>query len=139
MTGSTHPVFSGPVLIDGSACFILSNGLKKLELPKEGYFSTACRIVFLSESGIRLNAYPNPVISSVTIRSSEQILSIDKLAIQLYLMDVGGRLIQTFHTDIKNLNIGYQIQMGGYSNGSYLLKVASGASNFQVLPIIKSN
>ncbi|MEI8075993.1 MAG: T9SS type A sorting domain-containing protein [Bacteroidota bacterium] len=139
MTGSIHPIFSGPVLIEGSDCFVVSNGIKTLELSKEGYFSTACRLVLLSESGIRLNAYPNPVKNTVTIKSSEQFLSINQLGIQLYLMDMGGRLIQTFHTDIKNLNIGYQIKMGAYSNGSYLIKVASGTNNFQVLPIIKSN
>ncbi len=139
MTGSVHPVFSGPVLIDGSECFVLSNGLKTLELPKDGYFSTACRLVLLSESGINLNAYPNPVVNTVTIKSTDKILSIDKLAIELYLMDMSGRLIQKFRTDINNLNDGYQIQMNAYSNGSYLIKVASGASNFQVLPIIKSN
>jgi hypothetical protein len=93
----------------------------------------------LSESGIHLYAYPNPVVNTVTIKSSDKILSIDKLAIELYLMDMSGRLIQTFHTDLQNLNIGYQIQMGVFANGSYLVKVALGTSKFQVLPIIKSN
>ncbi len=139
MTGSIHPIFSGPVLIDASECFFLSNGIKKMELPQAGYFSSACRIVLLSESGMHLNAYPNPVVNTVAIKSSEQILSIDNPSIELYLMDLSGRLIQKFRTDVNNLNVGYHIPMGAYSNGSYLIKVSSGARNFQVLPIIKSN
>lgn len=137
--GTANPVFSGPVLISGSDCFLLSNGIKTFDLPQVGYFSTACRLILISESGFHLTAFPNPVISSVTIKTSEQIKLINDLSIQLQLLDMGGRLIQTFHTDTKGLNIGYQIQMSSLSNGSYFIKVASGSINYQVLSIIKSN
>lgn len=137
--GSVNPVFSGPVLITGADCFLLSNGIKTFELPQVGYFSTACRLILMSEEGFHLAAFPNPVISTVTIRSSEQIKLLNDLSIQLQLLDISGRLIQTFHTDIKGLNIGYQIQMSSLSNGSYFIKVASGSINYQVLSIIKSN
>jgi hypothetical protein len=138
-TGAVSPIFSGPVLISGNDCFLLSNGIKTFDLPQVGYFSTACRLILMTDAGFQLTAFPNPVISSVTIKPSEQIKPINDLSIQLQLLDMGGRLIQTFHTDIKGLNIGYQIQMSSLSNGSYFIKVASGSINYQVLSIIKSN
>jgi hypothetical protein len=137
--GNANPVFSGPVLITGADCFLLSNGIKTFEIPQVGYFSTACRLILMSEEGFHLTAFPNPVTSSVTIKTSEQIMLINNLSFQLQLLDMSGRLIQTFHTDNKGLNIGYQIQMNSYSNGTYFIKVASGSINYQVLSIIKSN
>lgn len=138
-TGSINPVFSGPVLISGADCFLLSNGVKTFDLPQVGYFSTACRLLLMSQPGFLLTAFPNPIISSVTIKTSEQIKLINDLNIQLQLLDMSGRLIQVFNTDTKGLNIGYQIQMNSLSNGSYFIKVASGSLNYQVLSIIKSN
>jgi hypothetical protein len=137
--GTANPVFSGPVLISGADCFLLSNGIKTFELPQIGYFSTACRLMLMSDPGFRLTAFPNPIISTVTIKTSEQVKPLNDNSIQLQLLDISGRLIQTFHTDIKGLNIGYQIQMSSLSNGSYFIKVASGSINYQVLSIIKSN
>lgn len=137
--GTANPVFSGPVLIAGAECFLLSNGIKTFELPQIGFFSTACRLMIMTDPGFRLTAFPNPVISSVTVKTSEQIKPLNDVIIQLQLLDMSGRLIQTFHTDMKGLNIGYQIPMNAIANGSYFIKVASGSINYQVLSIIKSN
>lgn len=137
--GTTNPIFSGPVLISGADCFLLSNGITTFDLPQVGYFSTACRLILMSDAGFRLTAYPNPLISAVAIKTVEKINPINDIGIQLQLLDMSGRLIQTFHTDIKGLNIGYQIPMSSLSNGSYFIKVVSGSINYQVLSIIKSN
>lgn len=139
MSGSVNPIFSGPVLVSGADCFLLSNGIKTFDLTQTGYFSTACRLILMTELGNQLTAFPNPVLSAVTIKSQEPFKPINDLSIQLQLLDMEGRLMQTFHTDAKGLKIGYPIQLSSLSSGNYFIKVASGSINYQVLSIIKSN
>jgi hypothetical protein len=126
-------------LISGADCFLLSNGIKTFDLSQTGYFSTACQLILMTELGNQLTAFPNPVLSTVTIKSQEQFKPMNDLSIQLQLLDMEGRLIQTFQTDTKGLKIGYQIKMSSLSSGNYFIKVASGSNNYQVLSIIKSN
>lgn len=136
--GSQAPVFSGPVLITGTDCFTISNGVTTFELPQIGYFSTACKFLLPQAATWQVISYPNPVMQAVTIKTTEQINSIDAGATQLNLMDISGRLIQTYQTDLKALNAGYKIDMSAMANGTYLIKLITGANKFQVLTIIKS-
>jgi len=138
-SGSINPVFSGPVVITGANCFVLSNGVKTFDLPQVGYFSNTCKLILPQEPGVRLTAYPNPVINSVIIQSANQTQLNAEGLIQLQLLDMQGRIVQLYSTDSKQLNLGYHISMSQLASGSYYIKVISGTNNIQVLYIIKSN
>jgi hypothetical protein len=137
--GSINPVFSGPVVITGANCFVLSNGVKTFGLPQVGYFSNACKLILPQEPGIRLTAYPNPVINRVIIQSANQTQLIAEGLIQLQLLDIQGRIVQLYSTDSKQLNLGYHISMSQFANGGYYIKAINGTNNIKVLDIIKSN
>ena len=139
MTGTINPVFSGPVVITGVNCFVLTNGVKTFDLPQGGYFSTACKLLLEQESGLRLTSYPNPVINNLTVQTTSQTQLLADKEIQLQLLDVQGRVIQTYNTNIKGINLGYKIPMSNLASGGYYIKAISGSNNIQILSIIKSN
>jgi hypothetical protein len=139
MTGTINPVFSGPVVITGANCFVLTNGVKTFDLPQGGYFSTACKLLLQEESGLRLTSYPNPVINNLTVQTTSQTQLLADKEIQLQLLDMQGRVIQTYNTDSKGINQGYKIPMSNLASGGYYIKAVSGTNNIQVLSIIKSN
>jgi len=139
MTGTISPVFSGPVVITGANCFVLTNGVKTFDLPQAGYFSTACKLLLEQESGLRLTSYPNPVINNLTVQTTSQTQLLADKEIQLQLLDMQGRVIQTYNTDSKGINQGYKIPMSNLASGGYYIKAVSGTNNIQVLSIIKSN
>jgi len=139
MTGNINPVFSGPVVITGANCFVLTNGVKTFDLPQVGYFSTACKLLLEQESGLRLTSYPNPVINNLTVQTTSQTQLLADKEIQLQLLDMQGRVIQTYNTNIKGINLGYKIPMSNLASGGYYIKAISGSNNIQILSIIKSN
>jgi hypothetical protein len=138
MSGSKSPVYSGPVIIAGTDCFAISNGMNTFELPQVGFFSTACKFQMPQISNWRVISYPNPVMNKVTIKSVDQIQLANEIEIQMDLLDISGRLIQTYHPDLKILNAGYTIDMSAMANGTYLIKLITASNKFQVLTIIKS-
>jgi hypothetical protein len=138
-SGTINPVFSGPVVINGANCFVLSNGVKTFDLPQVGYFSNACKLLLQNDAVIQFTAYPNPVISNVTVQSSYQTQLLSDEVIQLQLLDMQGRVIHIYYTDRKKLNLGYHISMSQLANGGYYIKAIAGTNNIQVLSIIKSN
>jgi len=139
MTGTISPVFSGPVVITGTNCFVLTNGVKTFDLPQVGYFSTACKLLLEQESMINLLAYPNPVHSTLTVVSVENRKILTNKDIQLQLSDVQGRIIQTYNTDSKGINLGYKIPMLNLASGAYYIKAISNNTIIQTLSILKSN
>lgn len=136
--GSQAPVFSGPVLITGTDCFTISNGVTTFDLPQVGYFSTACKFLIPQAATLQVISYPNPVMQAVTIKSADQIQANKEITIQMNLMDISGRLIKNYSTDIDALNAGYRIDMSSMANGTYLIKLIIGQNKIQVLTIIKS-
>jgi len=139
MTGSINPVFSGPVVIMGTNCLVLTNGVKTFDLSQEGYFSNPCKLILEQAIGLRLIAYPNPVINNLTVQTANQTkLSADN-NLELQLLDMQGRLLQTYHTNSKGLNQGYLIPMSHIANGGYYIRAISNNSILQTLSIIKSN
>jgi hypothetical protein len=139
MSGTNRPIFSGPILINGNACLVISNGVKTLALIRSGYFTSGCRLLLHEESNATLTAFPNPASNFVTIKSAFGYQQNASLIIQLQLLDATGRLIKTIQTDGKGLNTGTQILTNSLPNGSYFIKAFSDQKIIQVLPIIKSN
>jgi len=139
MTGTINPVFSGPVVITGANCFVLTNGVKTFDLPQGGYFSTACKLLLEHESMINLLAYPNPVYNNLTVVAVDKTKLVSDKDIQLQLSDVHGRVIETYNTDGNGLNQSYKIPMLNLPSGAYYIKAISNNHIIQTLSIIKSN
>lgn len=139
MTGTINPVFSGPVVITGINCFVLTNGVTTFDLPQEGYFSNPCKLILEQTVGLRLTAYPNPVIKNLTVQTANHAQLLADKNIQLQLLDIQGRLIQSYSTNSKELNLGYQITMSNIANGGYFIRAISNNTILQTLSIIKSN
>lgn len=139
LTGAANPVFSGPVVITGANCFVLSNGVKTYDLPKAGYFSTACILLLQNESGVQLTAYPNPFINHITVQAINETQLAGENVVQIQLLNTLGRVIKTYNTDNKSINLGYQIPMSQLAGGVYYIKAISGMNNIQILPIVKIN
>ena len=139
MTGTINPIFSGPVVITGTNCFVLTNGIKTYDLPQEGYFSNPCKLILDQAVGLRLTAYPNPVINYLTVQTSNHTQLLVDNIIELQLLDMQGRVMQTFPTNSKVLNLGYQIPMSHIANGGYFIRAISNNTILQTISIIKSN
>jgi hypothetical protein len=137
ITGTINPIFSGPVVITGTSCFVLSNGIKTFELPQEGYFSNPCKLILEQVVGLRLTAYPNPVINYLTVQTANQTQLLADNNIEVQLLDMQGRVIQTYHTNSKGLNQGYQIPMSHIANGGYFIRAISNNNIIQTLSILK--
>jgi hypothetical protein len=137
MTGTINPVFSGPVVITGTNCFVLTNGVTTFDLPQEGYFSNPCKLILEKAIGLRLTAYPNPVIKNLTVQTANHTQLLADKNIQLQLLDMQGRIIQNYPTNCKELNLGYQIPMSHIANGGYFIRAISNNTILQTLSILK--
>jgi hypothetical protein len=65
-------IFSSPFVINGNACFTVSNGISKYSPSKKGGFLLSCA---LSKAFIRyiLKVFPNQLVSVLTIQSLERL------------------------------------------------------------------
>ena len=139
MSGSVHPVYSGPVIMDASACFNISNGIKTLAIKQQGVFSSECVVLLKNEAGFTLMAYPNPVTASYFfVKTKDHIIVANAEDLKLELFNMNGSLIKTFTTSLDQLNAGYRVNMIGISNDVYLLKVMTSKTNIQLIKIIKT-
>lgn len=85
-------------------------------------------------NGISLivSPYPNPTTDNLTLKvSSSSTLSSESLSYQLF--DVWGRLLKTQ----DKLALETQIEMQGYKQGTYLLKIVGDSRQVQTFKIIK--
>ena len=137
MTGTINPVFSGPVVITGTNCFVLTNGVKTFDLPLEGYFSNPCKLILDQAIGFRLTAYPNPVINYLTVQTTNHTQLLADNIIELQLLDMLGRVIQTYYTNTKELNLGYQISMSHLASRAYFIRAITNNNTIQTLSILK--
>ena len=133
-TGTSKPMFTGPVMIDSTSCFSLSNGMKKLQAIGNGVFTSNCQLLVKNETEIKLFAYPNPVVSAVVLKTTDNIQSLNGSLIKLQLFDMQGRLKMIYTTDIKTLNYGYEINMRANAGGMYFINVMS-ADNLKIQSI----
>jgi uncharacterized protein YjdB len=136
--GSTSAVYSDPVIIDSSACFALSNGVKKMLAVEKGMFTSNCTVTLNNALEIKLIGYPNPVVNNLLLKTSDNILYFNTTNVHLELLDMAGRFIHAYTTDINTLNLGYNINLTDIATGIYVIKVVIGDAKTQFIKIIKS-
>lgn len=123
---ATEPVYSGAVAINGGACFTLSNGVSTFDNSKIGAFTTSCEVPAVIArdtvtSNISIIAYPNPVVSTVTVKSVGLASNANQSLIGVY--DAVGRQVKTAATNNKQLTEGLKMDLSGLKNGVYFIKL----------------
>ncbi|WP_343631668.1 T9SS type A sorting domain-containing protein [Fluviicola sp.] len=70
--------------------------------------------------------YPNPTTDFVTLKSAEE-----HGALNLTIMDVAGKVVFSDQLTGNALHAGYQVELGSYSNGIYILRLTGSDTNIQ--------
>ena len=140
--GLQQRVFTGPVVINDSSCFTISNGVSTLKHHTNiNAFRLNCELLYVEAPEIILIPYPNPASTHVIIKSAISIPFQKKnLGVQLELFDLSGRVLKTYQSGLMDLNNGYQISLSQLANGPYFIRVAINSVGFaQTLKILKAN
>jgi len=87
---------------------------------------------------IKLVAFPNPVISSLLIKTADNVQTATNTNISLEVIDLQGRLLKVFSTNITALNTGYEIKLDWAKPGIYFIRVLANNSKIELLKILKS-
>ena len=140
--GLQQRVFTGPVVINDSSCFTISNGVSTLKHHTNiNAFRLNCELMLVEAPVIMLIPYPNPSTTHVIIKSAVSIPFQKKNpGVQLELFDLSGRVLKTYQAGLMDLNSGYQISLSQLANGPYFIRVAINSVGFaQTLKILKAN
>lgn len=70
--------------------------------------------------------YPNPATNLVTLKSAQAHAALD-----LTITDVAGKVLFSDRLVSNALNAGYQVELGTYSNGVYILRLTGSDTNIQ--------
>ena len=121
-SGSKPTIFSSPFVINGNACFTVSNGISKYSDSKKGGFLLSCA---LSKAFIRysLKVFPNPVVSVLTIQSLERLQVSNDFKLAVYTAT--GNQVGVFQLKQDQLLAGYKIDMGKFPTGVYIIQLSS--------------
>lgn len=140
--GIKNLVFSGPIIINDSSCFTISNGVKAIiERPNTDFFRLNCEVLYNNQSQVILfNTYPNPT-SNYTILNfikKEGLYSLNE-EVGLRLYDNSGNLFSVFKTTIFEISNGYKINISNLFSGNYYLLIQFRSSNYnQIIKIYKN-
>ena len=140
--GLQQRVFTGPVVINDSSCFTISNGVSTLKHHTNiNAFRLNCELLYVEAPEIILIPYPNPASTHVIIKSAISIPFQKKNpGVQLELFDLSGRVLKTYQAGLMDLNSGYLISLSQLANGPYFIRVAINSVGFaQTLKILKAN
>ena len=137
-TNAKEPVYSSPVIVTGKSCFSVANGVNLFnKKSKDGVFTTACEVVAPVRSAAKLviNAYPNPVVSNVTVKSVLLVPAADLLLLTMYT--AGGIKVREITTNAQLLSEGVNIQMSGLPKGIYIGKISGArvSADFKLIKI----
>jgi Secretion system C-terminal sorting domain len=121
-SGAKATIFSSPFVINGNACFTVSNGISKYSTSKKGGFLLSCA---LSKAFIRysLKVFPNPVVSVVTIQALEKLQVSNDFKIAVYT--AAGNQVGTYQLKQDQLLAGFKVDMGNLPIGVYIIQLSS--------------
>ena len=136
-TGDTSVKISEPVIIEYSKCFDVTNGVPRFEKPKTGVFSIACNEA-APKINLMVNAYPNPVISQLTMRSLMNYPDRGKVSYRITLADFTGKLIREIQTDLKSINNGLSIRVADLPMGYFIVTLYADNEIVQSFKILKA-
>jgi hypothetical protein len=132
MTSTT--TFSNPIMLTGTKCFIVSNGLIKFMPVSSGQFFTNCE-VNLDYIKLSISVYPNPAINYTIIKFLNQLQVDDKFRVQVY-SNIGDFVLGNDVTQQQLLS-GYKLSLINLSAGLYYIQISSN-SVLQTFKILKN-
>lgn len=136
-TGDTSAKSSESVIIQYSKCFDVTNGLSKFSSPKFGAFAISC-VETPPKLNLLVNAYPNPVVNQLTIRSLENYPEIGIVKYTVVLTDLTGRMIREVNTTIGSINQGFSIKVNDLPTGYFIVTLYANQERIQTFKILKA-
>lgn len=136
-TGDTSVKLSAPVIIQYNKCFEITNGLIRFNQPKYGVFSIAC---YEAPPAIQLvvNAFPNPVVRELTIRSLVSYPEKGNARYSVMLTDHMGHPIREIKTDLPSINAGFRIPVHDLPLGYFIVTLYADKERIQSFKILKA-
>jgi len=113
---------SNPIVLTGTKCYIVSNGLSKFIPIADGQFFTTCE-VNLDYIKLNISIYPNPATSYTTIKFLNQLQIDDKFRIQLF--SILGDMVYAVDVTQRQLLSGYRLMLNNLSPGFYNIQISS--------------
>lgn len=114
--------YSNPLILTGSKCYTISNGLVKFMPVSIGQFFTTCD-VNLDYIKLSISVFPNPATTYTTIKFLNQIQIEDKFRVQVY--SSGGDLLSGIEVSQKQLLAGYRLALNSLNAGLYYIQISS--------------
>ena len=131
-TNQKISVYSSSVAISGKSCFVVANGVNTFEKGKSGLFTSNCEVNPIvgrldRNTKFSLRAFPNPVRSSVTIKSIDQLPTNEIVFVTVYA--ITGNRLKTYNITSRILYEGLKVDMQNYKKGVYVVKAGSGGAS----------
>jgi hypothetical protein len=137
MTGSKLSTFSGPVLINGSSCFSIRNGVNDFAKTKQGIFENSCTInSAIVPISINFICYPNPVVTSFFIKA-KNVLGNDVTPLTILFNSLDGKQVLKLYTNMQILSSGYFINASSLAAGEYAIKILANNQSAAIIKMIK--
>jgi hypothetical protein len=136
-TGSTEPIFSGPVVLDASSCIKLYSGLNTYNAVKPGLFVSSCIVPAFTNTPLKLICYPNPVTTTVWVKTAEPVIE-SSATVSLALIGPDGKTVGAYNTSVAQLSTGYAINVANKAAGVYFIRYKANTQTSD-LKIIKIN
>jgi hypothetical protein len=114
--------YSNPLLLTGTQCYTVSNGLVKFMPVNNGQFFTTCE-VNLDYIKLNISIYPNPASSYTVVKFLNQLQLEDKFRIQIFSSI--GDLVDGMDVSQKQLLSGYRLPLDKLNAGLYYIQISS--------------
>ncbi len=114
--------YSNPLLLSGSKCYVVSNGIVKFLPVGTGQFFTTCE-VNLDYIKINIKVFPNPTSNYTIIHFLNKLQNDDKFKVKLY--NSLGDLVDVLDVSQNQLLSGFQYPMEKFVAGMYYLQISS--------------
>ena len=135
-TGDTSVKPGETVNIQYNNCFDITNGLTRFTPPKFGAFAIACYEA-APEIKLLVNAYPNPVVNELKLRSLVNYPDKGLGRYRVVLTDIMGKPIREIKTDIASINEGFTIRVNDLPMGYFIVTLYSDKERIQSFKILK--
>lgn len=136
-TGDTSAKISESVMIQYNKCFDVTNGLTKFGSPKFGAFAIVCAET-PPKIELLVNAYPNPVVNQLTIRSLSNYPERGAIRYSVLLTDLSGKPIKEIKTDLSSINRGFTIPVNDLPMGYFIVTLYADKERIQSFKILKA-
>jgi hypothetical protein len=120
--GISTSTLSNPVILTGTKCYIVSNGLSKFMPISNGQFFTSCE-VNLDYIKLSIKIFPNPASSYTTVKFLSQLQTDEKFRLEIFTST--GYIVEGLDITQKQFLSGYHLNLNNLSPGVYYIQISS--------------